>query len=299
MTGEVLRLGEEVRDARRDGRPLVALETSVLSHGLQPHAARRARSDMDEAVRKGEAVPAWTWVGGGALHLGATDDELDALIDGSPSKVARRDLPAAVAEGGLGGTTVSATVWAARRTGVEVAATGGIGGVHPGRSDVSADLVELARTPVALVCSGPKSILDPEATLERIEELGVSVVGYRCDRLPFFLVRETDLPLEHRVENAARVAAIVNARRALGVESAVLVAKPVPEEAALAGDVVRTAVDACRQRAEAEGIRGSALTPYLLRCLAERTGGAAVEANLALLAANAAVAAEVAMELRA
>jgi pseudouridylate synthase len=294
---EVLRLGEEVLDARRDGRPVVALETSVLSHGLQPDAARRARSDMEEAIRKRDAIPAWTWVGEGSLHLGASDEELDALIDGRPSKVARRDLPVAVAGGGRGGTTVSATIWAARRAGIEVAATGGIGGVHPGRGDVSADLLELARTPIALVCSGPKSILDPEATLERLEELGVLVVGYGCERLPFFLVRQTDLLLEHRAENPAHVAAIVSAQRALGIESAILVANPVPEEAALPDDVVRAAVDACRQRAEAEGIHGAALTPYLLRCLAERTGGAAVEGNLALLASNAAVAAEVAAEL--
>jgi pseudouridine-5'-phosphate glycosidase len=298
MTADVLRLEEEVREARRDGRPLVALETSVLSHGLPRDAAFRAGAEMGEAVRKRDAVPAWTWVGGGGLHVGATDEELEALMDGRPSKVARRDLSMVVAGGGLGGTTVSATVWAARKAGIEVAATGGIGGVHPGRSDISADLLELARTPIALVCSGPKSILDPEATLERLEELGVPVVGYRCDRLPFFLVRETGLRLEHRAESPTQVAGIMNTHRSLDVRSAVVVANPVPDDAALSDDEVRAAVDACRHRAEAEGIRGSALTPYLLRCLGERTGGAALEANLALLASNAAVAADIAAELR-
>jgi pseudouridine-5'-phosphate glycosidase len=216
-------------------------------------------------------------------------------MTGSAAKVARRDLPAALAGGHLGATTVSATVWAARAGGIEVVATGGIGGVHPGTGDVSADLLELARTPVTLVCSGPKSIVDPEATMERLDELGVGVIGYRCSHLPFFLVREAPPVLEHRADEPAEVAEIVRARQDLGMEAALLVCNPIPEAAALPAEEVSAAVAACVARAAAEGVRGKALTPYLLGCLAERTGGASVEANLALLESNAALAAEVAV----
>jgi pseudouridine-5'-phosphate glycosidase len=192
---------------------------------------------------------------------------------------------------------VSATLWAAHHAGIEVAATGGIGGVHPGSGDVSADLIELGRTPGTLVCAGPKSIVDPAATLERLEELGVAVVGYRCDRLPFFVVGQTDIELEHRADTPAEVAAMAHARRELGVDSALLVCSPIEEEHALALDEVATGVAACLDRAAQEGVRGKAVTPYLLSCLAERTGGRSLDANIALLVANAALAAEIASAL--
>jgi pseudouridylate synthase len=294
---DVLRSAEEVRDALDSGRPVVALETSVLSHGLPADTAARAAADMDTAIRNRGGVPAWIWTGEGAVRIGAGPKDLERLIQGRSIKVARRDLPAAVARAALGGTTVSATLWAAHRAGIEVAATGGIGGVHPGSGDVSADLGELGRTPATLVCSGPKSILDPAATLERLEELGVAVIGYRSDRLPFFLVRETDLELNHRADDPGAVAEVVRARRRLGIDAALVVASPVPEDAALRADEVAAAVDECRARASDRGISGKALTPFLLRCLAERTGGAALEANLALLASNAGLAAEVAAEV--
>jgi pseudouridylate synthase len=295
VISDVLRPTDEVREALDSGRPVVALETSVVSHGLPADAAARAAADMDAAVRKHGGVPAWIWTSEGAVRIGAEIRDLEGLTDSA--KVARRDLPAAVALGALGGTTVSATLWAAHRARIEVAATGGIGGVHPGSSDVSADLGELGRTAATLVCSGPKSILDPAATLERLEELGVTVLGYRCHRLPFFLIRETTLELDHRADDPRGVADVVRARRALAIDAALLVANPVPEDVALPADEVATAVDAGRARAADDGIRGKALTPYLLRYLAERTGGATVEANLALLASNAGLAAEIAAEL--
>jgi pseudouridine-5'-phosphate glycosidase len=249
---------------------------------------------MIRAIRGGGAEPAWVWTDGGSLRVGATDRDLDRLLNGDAAKVARRDLPMALATGGMGGTTVSATLWAANRAGIEVMATGGIGGVHPGSGDVSADLLELARTAGTVVCSGPKSILDPAATLERLEELGVAVIGHRTDRLPFFVVRDSGLPLEHRVDDAAGIAAAARARRDLGVRSALLVCNPCPEEAALPLDEVASAVERCSDLARAEGVGGKALTPALLACLSEETGGRTLEANLALLEDNAALAARVA-----
>jgi pseudouridylate synthase len=292
-----IRLSDEVARAIDSGGPVVALETSVLAQGLPDPHNRRAAEEMSAAIRERGAEPAWTWVGGGSLRVGTGPGDLEGLMNGNAAKVARRDLPAALAGGHLGATTVSATLWAARAAGMEVAATGGIGGVHPGSGDVSADLAELARTPVTLVCSGPKSILDPEATMERLDELGVGVIGYRCSRLPFFLVREASPALEHRADEPGEVAQIVRARRELAIETSLLVCNPIPESAALSAGDVSDAVARCAARAATDGVRGKALTPYLLACLAEHTGGASVEANLALLESNAALAAEVAVAI--
>jgi pseudouridylate synthase len=290
---EVLAPSEEVRRALEEGRPVVALETSVISHGLPAPWDARAAEAMDRAIRDQDAAPAWVWTDGGRLHVGASAEDL-ARLTPDAAKVARRDLPSALAFGALGGTTVSATIWAARRVGIEVAATGGIGGVHPGSGDVSADLAELSRTPVTLVSAGPKSILDPAATLERLEELGVALLGYQTDRLPFFFVRDSGLPLEHRADRPEDVAAVVRSRRALEMDGALLVCNPIPEQAALDPATVNEAAIRCRARAEAEGMGGKALTPFLLGCLADVTDGATLEANLALLESNARLAAGIA-----
>jgi pseudouridine-5'-phosphate glycosidase len=290
---EALSPSENVLRAIEEGRPVVALETSVISHGLPGPWDARAAEAIDRGVREEGAEPAWVWTEGGRLRLGATEEDL-ARLTADAAKVARRDLPAALASGSLGGTTVSATIWAAHRAGIEVAATGGIGGVHPGSGDVSADLAEMARTPVTLVASGPKSILDPAATLERLEELGVAVLGYRSDRLPFFFVRDSGLPLEHRAERPEDVAEVVRARRALEMDGALLVCNPIAEEAALDPFTVSEAAERCRARANAEGVGGKALTPFLLNCMADVTDGATLEANLSLLEANARLAATIA-----
>ena len=288
-----LKLSGPLREALAEGRPAVALETSVLAQGLPPPRNLEAAEAMDGAVRRSGAEPAWVWLKGGAVRAGATLDELrDLAGSAEAAKVARRDVPLVLAARGLGATTVSATAWAARAAGIEVAATGGIGGVHPGSADVSADLLELARTPVTLVCSGPKSILDPAATVERLDELGIAILGYRCDRLPFFVVRDTELPLEHQAEDPNQVA------RAAGVASefgtTLLVCNPVPAEVALDGVEVAAAVEACHGRAREAEVSGKALTPFLLQCLDEATAGRSVAANLALLESNAALAGEIA-----
>jgi len=199
-------VSDEIRRALRDGTPVVALETSVLSQGL-PHPRNLDAADaMTGRIRSRAAVPAFVAVKDGRIRVGLTDEEVEEFSDprSDVAKVARRDYPAAIAWGGLGATTVSATLWAANRAGIEVMATGGIGGVHPGSGDVSADLLEMARVPGFVVCSGPKSIVDPAATLERIEELGILVAGYGVDRLPFFLSREADIQLEHRIDTPAQ-----------------------------------------------------------------------------------------------
>jgi pseudouridine-5'-phosphate glycosidase len=297
MTGPI-RLSEEVADALADRRPVVALETSVLAQGLPVPRNREVAGAMAGVIRASGAVPAWIAVDAGQVRVGLTENELARLaVQGRAAKVARRDLPIVVASGGLGATTVSAALWAAHRAGIEVLATGGIGGVHQGSGDVSADLLELASTPALVVCSGPKSIVDPVATMERLEELGVSVVGYRCDRLPFFVAGYADVPLEHRVDTPAEAAAVALALRRLDVRSSVVLCNPVREGLALDRDVVADAVRACEERAVRQGVRGKDVTPFLLSCLAERTGGESLQANLALLESNAGLAAEVAAAL--
>jgi pseudouridine-5'-phosphate glycosidase len=305
--GAPLRVGEEVREALEAGRGVVALETSVIGQGLPHPRNEECVRRMSGAIRTGGAVPAWIGVADGEVVVGLGAVELARLADpaGGATKVTRRDLPIAVAGRALGATTVGATIWAAARAGVEVGATGGIGGVHPGpdldpeRSrgvgpdrgarelDVSADLLELARTPGLLVCSGPKSIVDPVATAERLEELGVAVMGYGVDRLPFFLAREAPVDLEHRVGSPAEAAAIARAARGLQVRSTVLLCNPVPADAAMDADEIAASVAEAERRAGLEGARGPARTPFLLAALADITGGRSLEANLALLEDNA------------
>jgi pseudouridine-5'-phosphate glycosidase len=291
-------VSKEVRAALSGGRGVVALETSVLAQGLPSPTNLEAMRSMTAAVRDVGAEPAWISIAAGQVLVGSDEDLLVRLAtDGTAMKVARRDLPMAVAGGGLGATTVSATLWAAHQAGIEIAATGGIGGVHRGAGDVSADHLELARTPGTLVCSGPKSIVDPVATMERLEELGIGVIGYRSEYLPFFLVRETAVALDHVARDAGEVAAAARARATLGIDSTLLVCNPIPEEMAMPSDEVATAVRTCQERAQHEGIAGKRVTPFLLSCVAEMTKGRSIEANLALLESNAHLTAEIAMEL--
>ncbi len=291
----------EVRGAIRDGAGVVALETSVIGQGLPVPRNRECIERMSAAIREAGAVPAWIGVVDGSVVVGLSDAELARFTEpGVAAKVARRDYPIAVAAAGLGATTVSATIWAAAKAGIMIAATGGIGGVHPGDDpDVSADLLELARTPGLLVCSGPKSIIDAVATAEKLEELGVALVGYGVDRLPFFLVREAQVELEHRVDTPAAAVAIAESNRDLGAASTVLLCNPVPVEHAMDADEVARATREAEARAERAGVRGKARTPFLLSALAELTDGRSLEANLALLQDNARLAGEVAVGLSA
>lgn len=289
-------VGEEVRRALAAGRGAVALETSVIGQGL-PHPRNvECIERMSGAIRAAGSIPAWIGVVDGAVTVGLSDEQLARFTEpGVATKVARRDLPVAVATGALGATTVSATIWAAAEAGVRVGATGGIGGVHPGEDpDVSADLLELARTPGILVSSGPKSIIDPVATAEKLEELGVAIVGYGVDRLPYFLAREAPVELEHRVDRPDEAARLLDAAIELGSRSTILLCNPVPDEMAMDPDEVATAAAEAERRADDAGADGKARTPFLLGALAGITDGRSLEANLALLESNAQVAGEVA-----
>jgi len=290
---------DDVALAVAGGRPVVALETSVIGQGLPYPRNHECVERMSGAIREEGALPAWTGVVDGIVLVGLGDDQLRRFAEaGQATKVARRDLPTAVATGALGATTVSATIWCAHRAGIAIVATGGIGGVHPGdHPDVSADLLELARTPVLLVSSGPKSIVDPVSTAEKLEELSVTLVGYGVDRLPFFLAREAPVDLEHRVDTPAEAASLVLAQQILGTRGAILLCNPAPEASAMDADEVLGATVRAEARMEAEGIEGKAVTPFLLSALAEETGGRSLESNLDLLEANARLAAEIAVAL--
>jgi pseudouridylate synthase len=292
-----VKVGAEVAAALRGDGGVVALETSVIGQGLPYPRNLECIERMEAAVRVGGSVPAWVGVIEGDVVVGLEEARLRRFAEpGRATKVARRDLPTAAAARLLGATTVSATIWAAARAGVRVGATGGIGGVHPGhgRPDVSADLLELARTPGLLVCSGPKSIVDPIATAERLEELGVVIVGYGVDRLPFFLVRESVVELDHRADTPAQAAAVMAASLDLDVSAAVLLCNPVPSEMAMGAEEVAEAAGEAEARADRNGVLGKARTPFLLSAMAEITGGRSLEANLALLEANAALAGRIA-----
>lgn len=292
---ELVLPSEEVGDALASGRAIVALETSVIGQGLPPPRNIECAQRMTAAIRASGATPAWTAVLESEVRVGLTDRQLEAFADpGRSSKVARRDIAFAVANGHLGATTVSATIWAASQVGVCICVTGGIGGVHARRGDVSADLLELSRTSVMVVCSGPKSIVDPIATAERLDELGIATVGYRTDLLPFFVVAAADVELDQRVDDAAAAAGLVRAQESLR-SAAILLCNPVPAAFALDAAEVANAVRACEDDAERDGIRGKAVTPFLLSCLATRTDGSSLEANIALLESNARLAGEVAV----
>lgn len=290
-----------VAAARAAGRPLVALESSVLAQGLPAPANREADRRMRAAVAARGAVPAVTAVVRGVPSLGLDGEALERFLarDGV-AKVSARDLPVTMAQGRDGATTVAAALVLAARGGLDVFATGGIGGVHrEAPFDESADLAELARTSVVTVCAGAKSILDLPATLERLETLGVTVVGYRTDEFPGFFTARTGLPVPARVDTPAAVARILLAARALGRPGGVLVVQPPPASAALDPTLVASAVTEALATAATAGVRGPAVTPHLLAAVERATGGRSLAANLALLEANAALAAEIAVALAA
>jgi len=297
-----LDLRPAVREALAAGRPVVALESTVIAHGLPwPDSLETARA-MLAAVREGGALPAVVGVAGGRLVVGLDDAEVErfARRGREVAKVSRRDLAAALAGGGDGATTVAATMLAAARAGIRLFATGGIGGVHreaEGTSfDVSADLAELGRTPVCVVASGAKSILDLPRTLETLESLGVPVVGYGVERFPTFYSRDGALPLNASVADAAQAAALLRRQWELEL-GGLLLANPVPEDQAIPTAEIEAWLAEALEEAAAEGVTGPAVTPFLLSRLHARSGGRTLAANRALLLANARVAGAVAAAL--
>jgi pseudouridylate synthase len=280
----------EVYQALNEGRPVVALESTVITHGL-PHPENIAAAQaMEAAVRQAAAVPATIAVIQGRIHVGLTEEQLTFLAErpaAAVRKCSRRDLALVMARGEDGATTVAGTMIVAHMAGIELFATGGIGGVHRGHPfDISADLAELGRTPVTVVCSGAKSILDLPLTLEVLETNGVPVIGYGTDELPAFFSTSSGLGLDIRLDTPAEVAAVIAARRQLGLQSGLLVTVPVPEEVAFdAAEAEKAIVQATREADEA-GIQGAAVTPWLLKRVVELTGGRSMKANVALLRNN-------------
>jgi pseudouridine-5'-phosphate glycosidase len=296
-----LRISPEVRAALSDRRPVVALESTLIAHGLPHPSNLETASAMERAIRDTGAVPATIGILRGQITVGLSQTEIEQLASqpaGAVRKCSRRDFPIAVALAEDAATTVAGTMIVAHAAGIRVFATGGIGGVHRGAPfDVSADLLELGRTPVAVVCAGAKAILDLPLTLEVLETQGVPVVGLGTDTLPAFYSRSSGLPIDARLSSAREAAQVVAAAIRLGARHGVLITIPVPAEDALPAANVESAIQQATQEAAAQGVHGKRVTPFLLKRVAELTGGESRRANIALLINNARVAAQIAGEL--
>ncbi|MGQ9904727.1 MAG: pseudouridine-5'-phosphate glycosidase [Anaerolineae bacterium] len=290
---------DEVARALSQGWPVVALESTLITHGFAWPRNLQVATEIEQAVCAGGATPATIAVLAGKITVGLTRDQLEYLAAARDArKCSVRDLGIAVGLGLDGSTTVAATMFIAAKAGICVFATGGIGGVHRGHPfDVSADLTELARTPVTVVCAGAKALLDLPLTFEHLETLGVPVIGYQTDEIPAFYSRSSGLRADVRADSAEEVARIVRARRALGLPGGELVCVPVPRPDELPREIAETAIAEAQRLADAQGVYGPASTPFLLDHIAKLTRGASVRANVALLLNNARVAAEIARAL--
>ncbi|MFJ1705072.1 pseudouridine-5'-phosphate glycosidase [Kitasatospora sp. NPDC088346] len=294
-----LRLSDEVRDALERRAPVVALESTIIAHGLPRPRNLQVAGELEGLVREAGAVPATIAVLDGVPRIGLGKAELERVAgDTSLRKLGFRDLAPAVAAGASGATTVSGTAFLAARAGIRIFATGGLGGVHRGWTqthDESNDLALLARTRITVVCAGVKSILDVPATLERLETLGVAVLGHRTTRFPGFYLASSGCPVDWTVQEPAEVAAAMRAQDALGgPESALIVANPVAESEQLDPDLHDRVLAEALAAADREGVTGQATTPFLLAHLTEHTGGASLEANLAAVRGNVRLAARIA-----
>ena len=298
---DLLDLSTEVAAALTQRRAVVALESTIITHGMPFPKNIETALMLEEAVRLGGATPATIAVIEGRFKVGLSRAQLEALsrLSGGVVKASRRDLAAVAARHGSAGTTVAATMYIADLAGIEIFATGGIGGVHRGAEetfDISADLVELARTRVAVVCAGAKSILDIGKTLEYLESHGVAVCGYRCDEFPAFYARSSGVKLDHRCDGARDLARMVRLQREIG-PGGLLIANPIPEDKALDAKAVERRIAEAVAEAKEKGVSKKDVTPYLLGRIVELTEGRSLEANMALVKNNAVLAAEVAVEL--
>jgi pseudouridylate synthase len=296
---ELFEFSKEVEAALVARKPIVALESTVIAHGLPSPQNLGTAQRLEAIVRGAGAIPATIAILGGKLCVGLNDKQLRSISETHDiKKVSTRDLPIALARRWDGATTVASTIWIAHRAGIQVLATGGIGGVHRGSlPDVSADLPELARTPMVVVCSGAKIVLDLPATREWLETYGVTVVGYQCDEWPAFYSQKSGLSVDATVNSGKDVTDLVKAQRALAIESALLVAVPVPAAAEVPSEVLKRVLDDALKEAEKSRILGRELTPFLLSRMARQSQGATLQANIALLENNARVGAEVAVAL--
>ena len=293
-------LSLEVEAAIDEGRPVVALESTVIAHGLPRPVNLETARRLEQIVRAEGATPATIAIIAGRFCVGLDDSQLEHIANsGDVKKISCRDLPIAAARLWDGATTVASTIWIAERARIGVFATGGIGGVHRGNlPDVSADLPELARTRLVVVCSGAKIVLDLPATREWLETYGITVVGYGCDELPAFYTRQSGLPVDVRADTPEEAGAIARAQRELEKDGALLVCVPVPPASEVPASMLNETLSAALDEAVREQINGRELTPFLLSRMAERSGGATLKANVALLENNALIAAQIAKIVR-
>ena len=297
-----LEISPEVQKALDEGRPVVALESTIISHGMPYPQNVETALNVEKIIRDNGAVPATTAIIGGKLRVGLSKDEIDYIGKKGlkVTKASRRDIPVLVARGEDGATTVAATMILANLAGVYVFATGGIGGVHRGAEttmDISADLEELASTPVMVICAGAKSILDLGLTLEYLETHGVSVLGYQTEELPAFFTRKSGFKVDYRMDTPKELAAAFKAKNDLGLRGGMVVANPIPEEYAMDADYISKSIAEAIDEANAKGIKGKDTTPFLLDKLEKITGGSSLKANIQLVYNNAKVATQIACEL--
>ena len=302
MLNKFLDIAPEVKAALDEGRPVVALESTIISHGMPYPQNVETALKVEEIIRECGAVPATIAIIGGRLKAGLSREEIDYLgKEGlSVTKASRRDLPVLVAKGVDGATTVATTMMIAAMAGIKVFATGGIGGVHRGAEvtmDISADLEELAETPVMVVCAGAKSILDLGLTLEYLETKGVTVLGYGTKELPAFYTRKSGFGVDYRMDTPAEIAKAFYVKRALGLRGGMLVTNPIPEEYSMDADLINGAIAKAVAEAEEKGIHGKDTTPFLLAKIKEITGGSSLDSNIQLVFNNARLAATTACEL--
>ena len=297
-----LDISPEVKAALEAGKPVVALESTIISHGMPYPKNVETALLVEQTLRDNGAVPATIAVIGGRLKAGLSKEEIEYLgkTGRGVAKASRRDLPALVARGADGATTITTTMSIAHMAGIQVFATGGIGGVHRGAEttmDISADLEELAQTPVMVVCAGAKSILDLGLTLEYLETKGVPVIGYGTEELPAFYTRKSGFGVDYRVDSPEELAAMFAAQRDLGYKGGMLVTNPIPEEYAMPKDVIDAAIEQALRECKEQGVHGKETTPFLLARVVELTGGDSLESNIQLVLNNARVAARTAAAL--
>ncbi|MGG3210065.1 pseudouridine-5'-phosphate glycosidase [Geobacillus stearothermophilus] len=298
---DFLVFSEEVAQAKAEKKPIVALESTIISHGMPYPENVQTAKDVERIIRDRGAVPATIAIIDGKIKIGLTDDELELLgTSHDVEKVSRRDLPYVVAMKKHGATTVAGTMICAQMVGIRVFATGGIGGVHRGAEqtmDISADLQELSRTNVAVICAGAKSILDLGLTLEYLETHGVPVIGYQTDVLPAFYSRTSPFRVDYRLDSAEEIAQFIETKWKLGLNGGVVIANPVPKEEELEESYITAIIEQALKEAEKQHITGKAVTPFLLDHVKTLTGGKSLQANIALVKNNAALAADLAREL--
>ncbi len=302
MKNDYIDIRPDIQEAVKNGKPVIALESTIISHGMPYPQNKDTALEVEKICRDMGVVPATMGIIKGRLKVGLTPEEIDYLgrMGQKVTKTSRRDLPFVVAKKLDGATTVATTMIMAQMAGIKIFATGGIGGVHRGAQetmDISADLQELAHTEVAVICAGPKSILDIGLTLEYLETQGVTVVGYGTDELPAFYTRKSGFGVDYRVDSAAELAAAIKTKHDLGLQGGMVIGNPVPEEFQMPPEVINKAIDEALAEMNKKGIHGKAATPFLLAKVAEITGGDSLATNIKLVFNNVKVACQTAIEL--